>query len=552
MEPEKEKKFRFRLRLEQEQGTPEAKTKQPGFWEAVGPTATQVKGTGPMAQLERGYKSLVDVADIPTRAAAKLRGIPMSDPNSYFLRPEVEKIQEKSDPVKQQFMDVLTDLKSNPTKMKEYGVTLDNIDFAEGALDSYNTGVEFLGKLASDPGVWLAPFQKIFKKLKAPFSSFSSKITKKYDITGPRKFLKEQAEGVQKIDAQVLEDYGWGFGKDAQKIRAAARQEGKFGEELVERIYNAEKYIPEGDQVREIIKTMPDIETVNVVKTLENYAKRIEQKYGATEKASIRKMRALAKDYGSTETLTAKQFRSRRLDLDKKIKWAQREGLDHYQDALKEVRLRFKKDMIRKAPPEYAPLMDNWAEKEQAIAEVKDFLGKNIKAGEKKGPGFIKNLYGSGKQSAQKVIKKFDGIFETNFAEKAEYLEKAKQLGPRGKPLLTPYKGDWETLPVLMGYGSPWVTSKTLSTLRGVELALQKGLELTLMTKHSNPIMAASIVKTAVKELTKSNQNKVKILSDRYNRTKDPKRKALIERNLNRLIKMKEKNKPTTYEPIED
>ena len=134
-------------------------------------------------------------------------------------------------------------------------------------------------------------------------------------------------------------------------------------------------------------------------------------------------------------------------------------------------------------------------------------------------------------------------VFNTNFAEEAEYLSKAKQLGPKGKPLLTPYKGDWETLPVILGYGSPYVSTKVLSTLKNIEKAVGGGLKLALTAKYIEPVALASAIKTAVKSLTASQQNKVNLLSEKYSKTKDPRVKANIEKNINKFIKINKNKK---------
>lgn len=426
------------------------------------------------------------------------------------------------------------------------GVTLKTPQSREKEAQFYSNLGDVIFDIVGDPYVAGA----MLKRMGAPLKPFIERAG-----TKPRRALKIQVEGKQKLDPETLEMYGWGLGKEAKAMRAAAKPrevtrvsrlgretkrmvspEKALGDELVERIYNPQKYIPEAKDVNRIIGEMGDISTDNVVNYLNNYADEIEAMWGPTERASVSKIRQLASTWAGRRP-DAKTFKSMREGLDKKIDFAKQHGLSHYNDALTGARTTMKNDLIFNAPNEYQGLMSDWHEKIDMLDRMKRILGKDIESGKQKSAGFIKNLFGLSKDERVELVKDYDEIFKTDFGDRSRLLYRARELGPSGQPLFETTRADAEWYSLVAGYGSPWMSSKILSTLKGIEGAGRAGFRLGGALSDALVVPAkGQILMTTIENLPDKDKKKIDNLLRQFISTQNPQMKALIQRDVNRRL----------------
>ncbi|MBN1294358.1 MAG: hypothetical protein JXB48_21155 [Candidatus Latescibacteria bacterium] len=206
-----------------------------------------------------------DVAGIPTRAIAKTRGMPMSDPGSYFLKPEVNRLNEyiaKKNPGKP----------TEPTQIP-YGGSSDYTN--SDPLAPVRLYTEVVGGTLSDPTLIGGLLKKSAGKA---FQAGGKRIEKSVIGKGSKAILRDQGVSLDKAAEGALKH---GLGGDMQHVITKGQEIADGLEEQISNLtknytgpkkvnveyqfYKARKYIDDHPELfitdkKEVLNAIDDIE----------------------------------------------------------------------------------------------------------------------------------------------------------------------------------------------------------------------------------------------------------------------------------------------------
>lgn len=216
---------------------------------ALFPTAKTVEGKGIGKSAARVGLGVLDVLDAPSRAIAKTRGMEMSDPDSYFFRPETEKAKIKDTPEAQARREDTKRIRAESLG-NAASVVPSFYDPADPA--TLNVMIETAGRTASDPLSWIGAITKLAK-------AGGRGLNK---VTGR---LVEEASGVPEDAMRAYGDKG----KRAM-IQANVGKEAEIGSDLLKRLDNPENFVSEREAVGQALAAMPAKSLDVPVQALEN------------------------------------------------------------------------------------------------------------------------------------------------------------------------------------------------------------------------------------------------------------------------------------------
>jgi hypothetical protein len=221
------------------------------------------------------------------------------------------------------------------------------------------------------------------------------------------------------------------------------------------------------------------------------------------------------------QTVSAKEFRDLRRDLDVPVDW-DAEGAQIKNDALKAGRTTMKNQLLQAAEASgdkgYADAMRGWSDKLDKLERIKDLLGKTGKARDKRVEQFVNNLFGKNSAYKQDLMRDLDAIFKTDLVDRARAADMAASLGEGGKPAWLPRQvtgasvkaaAVLNTIPVAgqvatLGTASPRIAATfTLPMLSAMERNLKAaGIALTpraasVMNKMKGPVTDAQRARMA-------------------------------------------------------
>lgn len=224
---------------------------------ALFPNAVQVEGRGLVPAAKRVGMMGLDVLDAPTRALAKTRGMEMSDPNAYLLRPEAQVAiaeQRKGADEYNRTADPDMTPEQHYTQMRLRGVG-----------DMPDEAVEALYRIPSDPMVALAGLAKLgaagLKTLEAAVPGISKAVS------AARGWSGRSAERLSGVPLETLEAYGDPAKRAMMKEQFG--QEAEIGKEFLEKFRDPDQYLTEGPKLREISKDLPPVSTKSAVDAME-------------------------------------------------------------------------------------------------------------------------------------------------------------------------------------------------------------------------------------------------------------------------------------------
>lgn len=196
-------------------------------------TAAMNEGVNPLNPMQQ-LNFASDVYNIPTRAAATVRGMEMEDADAYAFRPEVEKYKEGID-------------KALP----------ENAPFTKGVL---KFGTELVGRTASDPISYLGPFGAAAGAVRSGFKAATSRLAR-----GPAQALKKGVSDLSQIPPQLLDRAATPEGM-AELSDAARRTSGgnmlPEAQDLAQRVQAqnaARTALQEGSQARQLTQFEEDL-----------------------------------------------------------------------------------------------------------------------------------------------------------------------------------------------------------------------------------------------------------------------------------------------------
>lgn len=210
------------------------------------PTASQFQGDGIGAKAARVALGVGDLFGAPMRAVAEgLTDQKMSDPDAYALKPLVEKFHSLGGEGQPDTRPTDRPMFGNKVSFQDMARHLDSRSFS-GAGDAW---AEVLGRILSDPMAWLAPMQKLLG-LAPNAVSAAGKAAGVVNKGAGR--LSEEMSGVSE---GALRKVGTAAGR--ARLESMAGKEGEIGGELLNKIDNADDYMPEKQIVDEGLKRLP-------------------------------------------------------------------------------------------------------------------------------------------------------------------------------------------------------------------------------------------------------------------------------------------------------
>lgn len=214
---------------------------------AMFPMASAVQGSGVGATAKRVGLGTLDILGAPSRAVSTLRGMEMSDPNAYLLRPEVERMkipESEMQPMRDEYA---------ARRAETMGSMGKSIPDWYGGVDPAvsNTALEMVGQVASDPLTFAGTLTKTLSYIPRLFTGAGNVAAKANKFGG------------------LVAGKGTGAGEDALRYAGSpygrARMERWFGREseigadVLNRLDDAPNQIPEAAQKNAILEQMPDM-----------------------------------------------------------------------------------------------------------------------------------------------------------------------------------------------------------------------------------------------------------------------------------------------------
>lgn len=251
---------------------------------------------------------------------------------------------------------------------------------------------------------------------------------------------------------KAVEEASTKSGRIGQEFAHASR--GTHGERFADDLDNLEMNLPEKAEIDLALKSTPKVSLQPVIEALEGAKNKIPvegivSEAGEKAIAKIDDMISRLKvtkagtraEQGQAfrNNFSGESYRRIRQILDEGIDWRE-PWANLYSSALKDARGAAKNELIKSAPPSYAPAMKKWHEKIELGEEMKAMIGKedgarqDIRAG-----AFLNQAAKSAPGSPQrKLLKKFEEYTGTKHTDEAEKAMRAREFGPEGKPEFTP------------------------------------------------------------------------------------------------------------------
>lgn len=200
------------------------------------------------------------------------------------------------------------------------------------------------------------------------------------------------------------------------------------------------------------------------------------------------------------QTVSAKEYRDLRRDLDVPIDW-DAEGAQIKNAALKSGRTTMKNELLKAAEasgdPAYAEAMRSWSGKLDKLERIKDLLGKTGTARDKRVEQFISNLFGRNNKYKTELMADIDKIFGGNTVSRAKAADMAKKFGETGKPGILPAWGTGGS--VSMGVNSALVLPRAaaaVATLGTASPLIASRFTLPMLTKLEQGLKGAGVALT--------------------------------------------------------
>jgi hypothetical protein len=193
------------------------------------------------------------------------------------------------------------------------------------------------------------------------------------------------------------------------------------------------------------------------------------------------------------QTVSAREYRDLRRDLDVPVNWEQ-EGAGIKNNALKAGRTTMKNELLKKAEesgnPQYAEAMRGWSDKLDKLEKIKDLLGKTGSTRDRRVEQFINNLFGKNSEHKQQLMRDLDDIFGSDITARAKTSQLASQLGDDGTAGWLPQQF---TGRALLGYGATSVTGTPLAAPFFASPKIASGFTLKNLTRLEEGLKSAGV-----------------------------------------------------------
>ena len=230
------------------------------------------------------------------------------------------------------------------------------------------------------------------------------------------------------------------FHSNQDELAKLVGTEGEIGEELVDKLQNFERYLPEAKTIRPMLEQMPDTELLPVLEAIEGakikgtvltpQAIKVNQEIDNAVSSILEQMPSDGK-------ISASGLYDLRKMLDESINFGQIGGNQPMSKALekgyKQARTQIKNELENLAEasgmPEYKKAMESLSNKLDIRNKVTRSLSKNVDVADEKAERVVSSLYGKGKSKKQEIFKEFDKITGGDVADKAYKAKLGAQLG---------------------------------------------------------------------------------------------------------------------------
>lgn len=245
--------------------------------------------------------------------------------------------------------------------------------------------------------------------------------------------LKGIASELSGISRETLETASTKQGR--QKLIEMAGKTNEIGDQLLDVLDNIDEHYKFNSQINLALADMPEISTVNVVKSLEDDLAKL--KSGLKTGPKVQAADAIENQVKALKELpdkiSAVDFRNMRKDLDYAVNF-EKEGSDLINDALKRARTQAKEDLIGAAKgTDYAKDMADYSRILQARDDLYQIIGKRSDVRERRIEGFLNNLFGKNKTAQQKVVKNLSDILGDDLFEQTKLSTLANEIVKEGK-----------------------------------------------------------------------------------------------------------------------
>lgn len=327
------------------------------------------------------------------------------------------------------------------------GITSAGIHSAESVAkgeqpDKLSGLTEILMSAAVPGGASLAkPFNnKIYTKLASELGGVSEKTLKTASTKTGRAALKDAAGKQQEVGQKILQD-----------------------------LENIDSVMPERAEISKALSNMFYVPT-SVISVLESA--KVKNAVGKAKKANDDIDKLIA-DIKNEATLLQGKYvlpdgntlRNIRLQLDAEIGDQFGKASTHYINALKKGRHAIAQDLVDAAKnraPQYAPLMQSYADKIQKVDKLLGYLGITPESRERRIESFTANLFNKNKKSAQGALKDVGDILGKDYLKQIELSDMAAEFGPEGVAPWLPVQTTGRSLAGIVGspVGSPKIATR--------------------------------------------------------------------------------------------
>jgi hypothetical protein len=244
------------------------------------------------------------------------------------------------------------------------------------------------------------------------------------------------------------------FKSNQKELARVVGTEAEIGEELVDRVTNFERYLPETKQIRPIVEQLGDVDVLPVLEAIESV--KIQGKILSPQALKVNKeiddaLTSILEQVPSGGKISAIDLYDLRKMLDESINFGQIGGNQPISKALekgyKRARTHIKTELENLAEasgmPQYKKLMSSLSDKLNVRNKVARSLGKSSDVADERAEGVVSNLYGKNKTAKQQTMKEFDRITGGDIADKAYKSKLGAQIGVEEGGL--PYSSDITT-----------------------------------------------------------------------------------------------------------
>ena len=230
------------------------------------------------------------------------------------------------------------------------------------------------------------------------------------------------------------------FHSNQDELAKLVGTEGEIGEELVDKLQNFERYLPEAKTIRPMLEKMPDTELLPMLETIESA--KIKGAVLTPQAIKVNKeiddaITSILDQMTDNGKISASGLYDLRKMLDESINFGQIGGNQPMSKALekgyKQARTQIKTELENLAEasgmPEYKKAMESLSNKLDIRNKVTRSLSKNVDVADEKAERVVSSLYGKGKSKKQEIFKEFDKITGGDVADKAYKAKLGAQLG---------------------------------------------------------------------------------------------------------------------------